>query len=626
MAQMPSNLGPLALPQPGRAVASVDLTGPAQAQMQGARAIKGGLNDLAGGLESASAALYNRKMQDEEREVKQLDVEFAKQRRIISGQFRTTQGQATLDARPKLDAQYMQAKEEILKKASSGRVKSAFSLLADGKTQIDLEQHDVYTEDQRRQANLDASNAIMAESYQSAAEDPLNPAVAILSQRNIEGEVLAQKKIRGWSDEVTKSKMESAISQLYKTRIEAAAKDHPGEAWKIYEDNKENIDGDVRVEIEKFLEETTLDTLAQGYAEQAIAAFPGDIKAQRAYIRERLNGKEEIKAIDELNSRLVEYQSDVRWRDYLEDQAYQRVAREDALKKKAEVDLANTAQDSLNKWLHDNPGVNTIEQWQRDNKDLYEGLLKDTYKFETMERVEKRILEDSQYATVTVSDSALRYNGMNIEDLARVTDSELESEKANMTQTDWTKLVRRVNGARSSIEAAKGATASIYNSANNVLSQLLPRKNNKPTGKIKITDKQYNAVQADLYAFIDEQVEGGHIPKHDELYAETQRLVTKLYSDPVNSTGWGKGPLGYWAPAEGEEAFDGIVAEYQNLSPKQKEVAIVPYEDIPPEMLKYAQDIFAKKGIKPTQNQLENFVGAYVTNNVERANRILLGK
>lgn len=633
MVKIPTNVGSLAVPNVSGGIATANvLSTPATPQIstagvEGLRYAAQGLREqgrltqanakaLAGGLFAAEAQLLDRRDRDEEREVKQLDVAYAKERRLINTEFRTTQGQNTLEARKTLEDKYKQAKDRLILQASSSRVRNAFGLIADAKTQGDLESNDGYTEGQRREANRLASEAVMEEAYQTAIESPLDEAVSVLASKDIESEILSQAEENGWSDEVTKGKYDAAISQLYKSRVIASSKDYPDQAWAIYEQHKDEINGDVRVEIEKHLEDVTLAAMAQNYAQEAMSQFPGDITAQRAYIRETLSGKKEEAALTELQGRLEEYRSEVRWQDYLKDQAYQELSRSEALNNRNEKINVDNAQDSLNAWLREKPGVNTRGQWEIDHPEEAKWLIKDVYKSETMDRVEARLLEDSQYATVSESSSVTKYTGMSVADLANISESELENEKANLSQPDWKKLERRVNGAKASMDKATGATSTLYSAADKALARITPKKGDKVGGKSKIKDSQYNTAQAELYAYIDEQVKAGVIPKHADIEKEAQRLILQIKSDPTNT-----GAL--WYAKEGESSWNGVVAQIGQMSPQQKAVAQIERENIPQTMLddiEYNLELF---NIPDTGTTVEELAAAIALKDGNRIAKLL---
>jgi hypothetical protein len=618
MVKMPSQLGELAVPRASRGIATINTGQVFQAQREGAQAVAAGYGALGEGFQAASNALYRRKLEDEDREVKQLDVELTKRRREINAEFRKTQGQSTIDARPTLDKKYNQARDELLKKATSSKVKSAFTLIADGKAQADLEQQDGYTEIQRRQANMDASEAVMTEAYNSAIEAPLDEAVSVLSMRQIQDEVLSQAQIQGWTDEVTQQKMDTAVSQLYAQRINAAAINNPDAAWQIYRANKEDIQGKDRIEVEKMLETVTLDTIAQGAAAEAIAAYPGNVAAQRKHIQETLTGKQEEAALSKLREELEFNRGEVRWNEYLKDQAYQEIARADALDQRNQRIATDSAQDDLNAYLREKPGVNTRSQWEKLNPEGAEALNKDVYKSNTMDALQTRLLEESQYAEVTKSESVSKYAGMGIPELAAVTETELQLEQANMTQPDWNKFARKVGAAKASMEAATNASGKYYTAADNALARLAPKT---AKGKNKLKPELYDAIQLELHAWVTDQINEGKIPKHEDLERETQRLLMPISGDPANTVP--PAIFGLAVPYAGQEEFDGIVAEYKKMSAEQKAVATVPIDDIPDYMLEDIKKILAAKGITESDELIEQLAAATALNDLARIHKLL---
>lgn len=616
MVKMPSQLGELAVPRATRGIASMDVGQVFQARREGAQAIERGMGALAGGLENASNILYKRQLEDEDREVKQLDVELTKRRREINAEFRKTQGQNTLDARPLLDKKYAEARDELLKKASSNKVKQAFSLVADAKGQADLEQQDGYTEVQRRQANMDASEAVMTEAYNAAIEAPLDPAVSVLSERQIQDEVLSQAELQGWSTEVTQQKMDAAVSQLYKQRINAAASDYPDQAWAIYRENKEDIVGVDRVEIEKLLETVTLDTIAQGAAAEAIGLYPGDPSAQRKHVQETLTGKQEEAALSKLREELEFGRGEIRWSEYLKDQAYQSIARQDALDQRQQRIDTDNAQDDLNAFLRAAPGVNTRTMWEKQNPEGAEALNKDVYKSNTMDALETRLLTESLYAEVTDPKTIARYSGADVPTLAALSEAQLQAEQANMTQNDWMKFERRVRGAKASMESAGQAGGRLFSAGKDAILRFAPHKGNKVAGKAKLTDSQLNNAQAEMTAWINDQINSGIIPKQTDVDKKAQALVLQITADPTN-TGW------LWGPYRGEEGWDGVAAEMRTMSPQQKAVARAEVDQIPPDMLVDIENDIKAAGLEYSDELAGDMAASIALGDQARYNKLL---
>lgn len=618
MVKMPSSLGELQAPRASRGIATIN-AGPAlEAQANTSRYTKAGFDALSGGLGDMEAALYKRQLQDEEREVKTLDVEFAKQRRLINQKFRSTQGENTIKARATLDKEFATAKEQLLKGASSSRVKQAFSLLAEAKTQGELEQADTYTEAQRLDANNEASKAVLTEAFQSSAENWGSPTAMALNEKTITQEVMSQGRINGWSADVVKSKTQAAISQMVKMQVLAAAETDPDKALAIYEDAKNKVDGDVRIELEKQLIAVTIDAMAQAGAEEAIGLYPGSITKQRAYIREKWSGQKEQAMIQELDKRLMEGRSEMSWQMQLESYASSKLERQMRLDARIEKENIDAAGDSLYEALRKGQ---TREEWELANPDAAKWLIRDNYRSETLDRVATRLEIGREFNDVSETSTITKYSNMNVEDLAKVTDSQLEMEKANLSMTDWKKLATRVGAAKNSMSAADSATSGLYKTADTIIAAQVPRnKKGKPT----LNDKQFNTLQIEMYVFIDEHAASGTIVKHADLVKEAQRLMIGITADPKNTSWWGA--PGMALPMEGEEAFQGIVAEYKTLSPQQKAVVTVPKDDIPVDLLDGIKAAIANRGIQATDDLIEQLAGAYAVGDTARAMKLLGGK
>lgn len=616
MAKLPTNLGQRAIPRATRGIASIDPSTARGAGYEAARLTKAGFDSVAGGLEAVEEALYKRTLENEEREVKRLQVEFARESRLINQRFKQTQGESTLKARTTLDKEYLQARENIRKRASSTRVGQAFDILAQGRVEMELEQADGYTEAQRLKANNDASQAVMAEAFQAAAENPLDEVQSVLYRKTIEAEVDAQARINGWSVDVTKSKKEEAVSQFYKARVIASAKDHPDAAWAIYEKNKDSIDGDVRIEIEKHLEDVTLEVMAQNYAEQAIAKFPKDIKAQREYIRETLSGKKEAAALDELHGRLTEYQSDIRWADYLEDQAYQRIARQEALDRKEETDSIKDARRAASKAITD--GM-TLGDWVVDNPEQAGWLAQDDSAMKALNAYEILVAEGKEYANTNDTKTMTQFLDMEDYELANLSDEDMEALKPFVNKSTWERFGKYRDAAKTKMENIRTNQA-IYDTGYKLLFDYAPKVRKEGKDKLTISEDAMNIAHMEMDAFIKTFTDKGKFPSREELARESQRLMLEIVADPRN-TGLGIPPL--LSPKKGEEEWEGVVAEMKTMSPQQRANARVDIEDVPADMrLDIEADIEAA-GMEIDNDLISQLAAAIALRDAARYNSLL---
>jgi hypothetical protein len=259
MARMPSTLGERRIPNATRRVASYDPSAGISAMRRGSAAVGDGLDDLAKGLQSVEAALYEEQLRDEERAVKNLDVEWSKKRReILFGDgtpnkpgFFATAGEDTLNARPNVEKELNTARGQIMGKAKGARVRQAFDLASSASLQGELEQVDRYTIGQRREANIATSKASITEAKQQAATYFSDPTKWQAAVDRIATESASLGDIEGWSQETTNTFTQSQISEAASDRVKRALLTDAKGGETAYMEMRDMIDGDMRIEIEQ---------------------------------------------------------------------------------------------------------------------------------------------------------------------------------------------------------------------------------------------------------------------------------------------------------------------------------------------------------------------------------------
>lgn len=258
MAKLPTTIG-RNVPRATRRIASADFSEGQAGFRSGAQIMERGTGDLARGLQVASDVLYEEQLKDEERAVKNLDNEWAKQRRIIlfgdgtptNQGFYATAGEDTLNGRPGVEEKLNKARQQLLQKAGNGRVKEAFNYRSEATLQQELEGVDKYTTSQRRAANTATSQATIEEAVQNAAtyfsdSGKWNAAVDVIAS-----EVASMGDNEGWSQELINNATQKAISAAARDRINRAMITDTASAETIYAQTKDMIDGDVRIQIEQ---------------------------------------------------------------------------------------------------------------------------------------------------------------------------------------------------------------------------------------------------------------------------------------------------------------------------------------------------------------------------------------
>jgi hypothetical protein len=259
MAKMPSTLGDRAIPRATRRAASFDPSGGLAFTRRGSAALGDGYDDLGRGLQVASNVLYEEQLKDEERAVKNLEVEWSKKRReILFGDgtpnkpgFFSTSGEDTLNSRKSVEEELSKARAGILGKASSPRVKQAFDLSSNAALQGELEQVDRYTITQRKAANLATSKAAIEEAVQQASTYFSDDGKWDAAVTRIANEMASMGDEQGWSQEVINTETQKVISAAANDRVKRALLTDAAAGEAIYAKTRGMIDGDMRIEIEQ---------------------------------------------------------------------------------------------------------------------------------------------------------------------------------------------------------------------------------------------------------------------------------------------------------------------------------------------------------------------------------------
>jgi len=314
MARMPSTLGERAVPRPTRRMASFDPSAGISLTRRGAAAVGDGYDDIASGLQAASNALYEEQLKDEERAVKNLEVEWSKKRReILFGDgtpnkpgFYSTSGEDTLNNRKGVEEALNKARSQLLGKAGNSRVKEAFDLSSNASLQGELEQVDRYTIAQRREANILSAQASIEEAQQQAATYFSDDNKWEGAVDRIAYEVASLGDEQGWSQETINTETQKAISKAARARINHALLTDAASGEAIYAKTKDMIDGDLRIEIEQDIKqakkaEEVEKRLAEAERRQALADL--DKAAFTEHATAILTGSADPKAIA-MDSRL----------------------------------------------------------------------------------------------------------------------------------------------------------------------------------------------------------------------------------------------------------------------------------------------------------------------------------
>ena len=264
MARVPVSNGSVAAvaaPAPyQRSIATVEDFGGAAARGM----IEGG-QKIAGLGDALGKRVMAQQVEDNEREAKALDVEFAKQVREIGygdgnekQGFYSARGEDAVKGRETAESALDEARRKVLEGAKNDRVRAMFGDISAKRVETEKGQFARHYETQRRAAGDATSEARIAEAADDAGAAWNNPQVTARSIGIVRGEVQDMGARNGWSPEVINSKMQEAQTVLHRKIIDSALVQDPAAAKAYYDANKDKIDGRVRADIEKGLEAGTL--------------------------------------------------------------------------------------------------------------------------------------------------------------------------------------------------------------------------------------------------------------------------------------------------------------------------------------------------------------------------------
>lgn len=216
-------------------------------------------------------------IEDNERETKRLDVEFAQEvRRLTYGDDQTPgyyaqRGENAIAGQAPTVEALNAARQRLLEGVTSERVREMFSDISTNRVERELTTISRHVTRERRVANDATSEARLGEALDDAGANWGNSSVINQSIGMVRSEVSEMAERNGWSAEVASAKAEEAESALHRAVIDAAVDRNPGYAVAYFNANKDNIDGRLHSDIEKVLEVSSVRASGQASADEILA-------------------------------------------------------------------------------------------------------------------------------------------------------------------------------------------------------------------------------------------------------------------------------------------------------------------------------------------------------------------
>lgn len=556
---------------------------------------KPGLETAAKGLQQFGNKVDDYAMQnlkdDISRQAKDLDTQFSeKLRQITYGDDQTpgyynTEGQGAVDAYKPTQAAIQKARDDISKNITNSYVKQAFDLSSGARAESEFESMSRFVGVQRNQAMTDTSNARIANARDDAAAR-WNDQGAIDDNLLITGaEISDQAKRHNWSEEVTAQKQADARSSLMTSVITSAVVQDPLGAEKMYQENKDKIQGTDQAKLEAMLKQQTLAYKARDAA-AGIIASTSDFSAQLAQAKKISDPNLQEAVMSQIHRNYAQA-------EYAKNQ-YEKTVRDEAFR------VANTGGD-VDAWLQQNPGKALTLQ---ENNLIY-SVQDAAYNY----KIGQEFARKSDGTT---------FNTVSSMDVKTLSQLDPDTLKHNLTLNEYKQVVNKIQGATARINAAQG-DSHLYSVAESEMKKFAPSEFQWGLAGQSDDNKliQQNVVNQ-MNDYIASYTSEGKKPTYQDIRSQAQQLMLQITADPTN-TGIA------WSPKAGEEKVSGFAGDIRNtLSPQQLAVAKADYDTIPPGTLAGIQAQIKQAGLDPSNKDLvEQLAGALATNNKARAKQLL---
>ena len=212
------------------------------------------------GLGTLAAAATRFEDQANEREAKELDVEYSSRTRdLLFGSeetpgFLSLQGQAALRERGNVQTRLNEIREEVGGRATNGASREMFSASAGARQQRQLDSISRHSLRANAVANEETSNARLGEALQDAAANFTDPEAIRRSLALGVMEIRTLGEQNGLTSEAIASRQEEFETVTHRAVVDRfLANGRVQEAREYYQGNIESIDGDVRADVERSL-------------------------------------------------------------------------------------------------------------------------------------------------------------------------------------------------------------------------------------------------------------------------------------------------------------------------------------------------------------------------------------
>jgi hypothetical protein len=499
------------------------------------------------GIAKAGAALSNagdvlgdivlrEQIEDNERGAKDLEVKYrARVNTILYGDgteknpgYQALQGEGAVRGQVAAQEAIAKAREELLKEAGNDRVREMFgttSTILQGDYSNGINRH---ASAQREVANDAAAQARINSAVDTAALGFSDPEIVASSEVIVRNEVLDIAERKGWSEAVTVDELRKAQTSLYAGMIQSALTEDPDMALDMFTKYKPRMDAKSAAVLGRQVQEVTIAKVAQSVVDEEMAK--GGSRADiRARIRDRTSGKGEEEAIQNVNQRLSEIDSDFNRAEAFKNAAYREEQRSFAAQDRAEKEFKeNTNKKALVAVREGQTVDQVIAGMTPQELEMVQGQ---PYFMDNLNKIEQARIKGEMFAPASDGRTLASIKGMSDTERAAV---DLTQIQPLMTEAENATAATIVGTAQRKVKDIQDSPKP-YDEANRVLNRFAPPA--LQWGANKQTEKNFQiqrAVEDQMAEFIQKYTSKGEIPPADEVQKEAQRLLMPIYKD-----GWG---------------------------------------------------------------------------------------
>lgn len=551
------------------------------------------------GNQLADAAIRIRS-EDSERQAKELDLEFQRSKNVIlygdgtddNPGYYSLSGGAAVDAAPQVQAQLDELRKQFIERSDRPSVQRMFGASADQRLTIDLNNISKHVVQERRTATLATSQARIQGAIDDAARAYNDDDILAQSRSIITSEVLVQAEIEGMSPEVIEQEMVKAYTVLYQNMVRSAlANQDVSTATAILSRHRLQMQPDVVATLEAQLQEPQRIARAQSIVDEVMSTGMSETEAL-ANVRAQYSGDPKLR--DELVRRIK--------------------SRYDENTAAGNAAIKASREDWHGQIVR---GEATLDQLIIANPEVWMVLSENSDTVRALQSAQDRLDEGRVYARVSDPDVMNSLADMDRAELAEVDPVTIQSQ---LTESDYNSWVTRIRSARQALEDDE-TSSTTFRRMETMLKRMAPPSLEIGQSKQSQDNKRLeNRIVHEMDAWISEYISlNGHPPSDPEL---RDRLTMLLTPTETPRDSW-LGSL-YEGLGGGGNQYDTYVEAIEKMTPEEKASLRVDIDQVPFDWIEQTKEVFREFGTpEPTDDQIEQYIGAVITENEDRKNLLL---